>query len=516
MESCEICARLPSASTDQDHGPESDSPQLDQSALPPEVWAEIFKGLSGCHLLRVRLVCHRWKDIVDSSSTLLAKYYVFFFCDIHDERSITLPPATNAHFEKVTMAVVCSWWPSFCQRLVELEFTRCEINVSVLLEMLKQIPNLKCLALSWEYCDIEPLVDCSVAVDFSLNKLEKLKLADVKSTEIFKVFQQLCCNLKSLNITWCCNRDFQHSMEIAKLVKGLQNTLEELTINGIDKVLIEVMKFDQLRLKKLALSELQPTSQIPGLIVQLCRLHPSLEHLDFMDSRLLFNKTQLNEMSQLLSNLKFLSYCLGSKPEHVDLTFLSNMPKLEILSFDGRTINNKSVLPDYRPNLKELHLEAIFFQDNSFQMCLEKMPNIQAIHIEGCSMDSWLHFLKVLGSLKHLRELKLHNMFPKETTRCYFDDLTALKSLILYSCKMSQDLLATLLSRCPSLHKLHMTLVKDALKDDVRRVICWKLPRLNELRVTMYIEVEGVERASRTDIRVVFDSLEQLRSAVTE
>ncbi|KAL1376194.1 hypothetical protein pipiens_017038 [Culex pipiens pipiens] len=166
--------------------------------------------------------------------------------------------------------------------------------------------------------------------------------------------------------------------------------------------------------------------RIPGLIVQLCRLHPSLEHLDVLDNQFWFNKTQLNEMSQLLSNLKFLSYCLGSKPE------------------------------------------------------------------------------------------QLHNMFPKETTRCYFDDLTALKSLILFSCKMSQDLLATLLSRCPSLHKLHMTHVTDALNDDVRRVICWKLPRLNELRVTMYIEVEGVERASRTDIRVVFDSLEQLRSAVTE
>ncbi|XP_038111656.1 uncharacterized protein LOC6038919 [Culex quinquefasciatus] len=231
-----------------------------------------------------------------------------------------------------------------------------------------------------------------------------------------------------------------------------------------------------------------------------------------MDNQFWFNKTQLNEMGQLLSNLKFLSYCLGSNPEHVDLTFLSSMPKLEILSLDGRTINNNSKLPNCRPNLRELYLEEIFFQDNSFQMCLEKMPNIQAIHIDGCSMDSWAHFLKVLGTLKHPRELKLHNMFPKETTRCYFDDLTALKSLILFSCKMSPDLLATLLSRCPSLHKLHMTHVKDALNDDVRRVICWKLPRLVELRVTMYIEVEGVERTSR--IRVVFDSLEQLKSAV--
>ncbi|XP_039444659.1 uncharacterized protein LOC120424557 [Culex pipiens pallens] len=231
-----------------------------------------------------------------------------------------------------------------------------------------------------------------------------------------------------------------------------------------------------------------------------------------MDNQFWFNKTQLNEMGQLLSNLKFLSYCLGSNPEHVDLTFLSSMPKLEILSLDGRTINNNSKLPNCRPNLRELYLEEIFFQDNSFQMCLEKMPNIQAIHIDACSMDSWAHFLKVLGTLKHLRELKLHNMFPKETTRCYFDDLTALKSLILFSCKMSPDLLATLLSRCPSLHKLHMTHVKDALNDDVRRVICWKLPRLVELRVTMYIEVEGVDRTSR--IRVVFDSLEQLKSAV--
>lgn len=257
MESCEMCARHPSASTDEDTGPgsrrtlypfnvkRSDSPQLDQSALPPEVWTEIFKRLSGCHLLRVRLVCHRWKGIVDSSSVLLAKYYVFFFRDIYDEPS-DLPTATNAHFEHVDIAAVGSWWPSFCQRLVELEFTRCKINVSVLLDMLKQIPNLKYLALSWELCDRKQLVDCPVAVDFTLNKLEKLKLEDVKSAEIFKVFQQLCCTLKSLNITWCCNRDFHHSVEIAKFVNGLQNTLAELTINDIDEVLIEVIKFDRI------------------------------------------------------------------------------------------------------------------------------------------------------------------------------------------------------------------------------------------------------------------------------
>lgn len=240
--------------------------------LPPETWTEIFAHLSAGQLLKMRRVCRRWRELATAAAVLRAKLAVTFPrtfpVDVDYAPYPALLPVGKVSFEQVLVVGVCSWWPTFGPGLVEFRIRGCSLERPVLVGFLKHTPNVRVL----ELADIRCSGEWRDTDGVDLGKLENLWLVDfAKGLSIFGN-----CNLKVLGFTW--EGIDVSTLEFVNFVGRFQDTLEELYFTASEDILVELMKLQRLKLKKLLLNSFAFENN--QLIIDLCRKQPLLEWLD--------------------------------------------------------------------------------------------------------------------------------------------------------------------------------------------------------------------------------------------
>ncbi|XP_038105609.1 uncharacterized protein LOC119765565 [Culex quinquefasciatus] len=472
----------------------------DLPELPGEVWTEMFRDMSADQLLRMRLVCRRWRDIVTGSPALMAKLTVSFRGrKFKPDYLLPVSKASLRSFEGIDGR----WWESFGQGLVEIEIKSRQyedsprIKLAGVLKMLKHTPNLRRLELGGCY-----LIDKhSVSADYCLEKVEKLVLDNIQNhAGRLKIFRKICPNVKSLVITWFEEDAVVDPVEVAKFVKGYRSGLEELEVNCLDQCLTELLKLDCLNLKKLSLTYNTPEEKEfkdDRKLMKLLRMHPSLEYLD-VQGMLTFNNRNgmmLNELGQLLPNLKFLSIYAS----HVDPSFLHQIVKLQTFKMRGReksltSIRSSTFTDESHPNLRELHLTNVHLND---EHVLDTLPNLRILSLKKCKLDNWRAFLTALSALPLLQNLKLdiykvackptpHTLHPKALTNLRYFKFTSHNTA---TKDTAEHMLVTLVTMVPNLWELHLKYIE--LGPEVLGAIFLNLTQLKRF-VTSGCDTESV------------------------
>uniref|UniRef100_A0A1Q3EW38 F-box domain-containing protein n=1 Tax=Culex tarsalis TaxID=7177 RepID=A0A1Q3EW38_CULTA len=435
----------------------------DSPELPTEVWIEVFRNLSCNELLKMRQVCRRWRDIVTGCPALMGKLTVTF-----RKRKVDpdyLLPVRKASFKAINR--IEPWWQSFGQNVVEIKIQRCDYEADVrikfehVLEILQQAPNLQ----RFELIGCTLIDKHSAGVDFRLEKLETLVLDNISNHEgRLKVFRELCPNVKSLKFLWEDDETVVDSLEVAEFVQRAQNSLEELEVYCSKQFLAEMLKFERLKLKKLTAHEpleVEALVEDDRKLLELFRMHPTLEYLDIREI-VTFNDSDgmmLNELGQLLQELKFLSICAS----HVDLSFLLPIVKLQTLNLFGEgkrfaTIHS-SASGERHSNLRELHLSRAHLPDIGLLSLNTALPNLRVLSLTGCKIGKWSAFLEALCDLALLQHLTLDISKVDETTRSFFSPkaLTSLKYLAYTKRnKTTNEMLIELVTMCPGLQELKL------------------------------------------------------------
>ncbi|KAL1395640.1 hypothetical protein pipiens_011109 [Culex pipiens pipiens] len=487
--------------------------QPDLPELPTEIWIEVFRNLPGGRLPKVRLVCRRWRDIVDGCPALLAKITVAFcsrtaYQKVNPDR---LLPVTKASF--VSIKRIGSWWHSFGPGLTEIKIEHFEmerfhlIELSDLLGMLRHTPNLRRFA----------LIGCilngkrSGRPDFRLNKLETLILEDILDlAKYLKVFRKLFSKspVKALKITWSDSAGYTAAAEPDDMLEDFQTTLEELTVNCSDSLLLQIIYLDLTELKKLTLIREGVVDN--SLLMDLCEIHQSLEYVDISDM-MAFNEENapmLIKIGQLLPKLQFLSIFAT----HVDISFLSNSPKLQTFELYGVEHDFKliqsSSFPEKHQNLKQLDLSVIKIPANFAQQWFATLPNLRILSLTACKIACWSDFLAALQSLELLEMLSLETTEAGETGPSASPNkpLTRLRYLK-YSMhnEISDDAFRALLEVCSSLRELKLEYVLRG--EAVMSAICRNLPQLRKLTMVTCPISDVMENYIRQHCR----SLEELK-----
>lgn len=243
-----------------------------QYDLPPELWPRIFAHLPPQQLLSLRLVCRRWKAIVDRELPLWDRI------SIHVPDGVTLdarfrmkscaPSVTCLKLTRAQIVTVGSWWRPLGERLTCIEMRDCRVALGTLLKMLRCTPNLRRLSLRYTAftCKEEPLVNF---------KLEKMEDLDLYFEELFEIYVRIFPRLRrfsydQLETNWDGIRD--------RLIQSMQGTLQHLGFYPTAKLLQAMTSMDLLRLSSVTLfTHMQDHDQHDA--ARLCRIQPSLEQL---------------------------------------------------------------------------------------------------------------------------------------------------------------------------------------------------------------------------------------------
>lgn len=257
-----------------------------QLTLPSELWTEVFGSLSAWDLLKVRLVCHRWRKLVNGSSTLRRKLVVqfpeFIMMD-RDYAPSNLPPASVVMFSRAKIATVGSWWTSFGAGVVHLTMNRCNVLLPNMLSLLKLTPNLKELHLSDIL--IDTLDEAPAMADFRMEQMELLHIDLNYHGQNLGVFLELCPNLKDLALLCELYSDeFKNLLQqLPSYLRKISATLESLQVIKTEHLLAELCCLDLPKLKRLHLNKCESRCKNNRALVEICRTHPTLEVLDIED-----------------------------------------------------------------------------------------------------------------------------------------------------------------------------------------------------------------------------------------
>lgn len=237
--------------------------------LPPEVWEQIFRHLKGTQLLKVRLVCHRWKAIVDRDRSLWTEMRIttlpVFSTDAQPLGEV-MPPAPAVSLRSKKIETLNSWL--FGERLTSIRLFGCDVTLKALVEMLRRCPNLVRLHLDMVTftCTKEPDV-----VDFQLVQMEELER--IGYAHVFDVYLGLFPHLRKLVLD--CDLSWRNSAENeARFISTVQRTLESLQFSPIPYLLQRMSEMTDLRLKQVHLLMSHEQNA-----VELSRLQPSLEEM---------------------------------------------------------------------------------------------------------------------------------------------------------------------------------------------------------------------------------------------
>ncbi|XP_038105044.1 uncharacterized protein LOC6050204 [Culex quinquefasciatus] len=432
--------------------------------LPPELWELIFAHLAGKRVLVMRLVCHRWKTIVDRKRSLWNTLSVCVRYSTTNERfhPESLPPVTGFCVNWSTIEDVDCWWPSFGERLTRIKLGYGSVTLNLVVGMLRHTPNLTHLHLSRfrETSEEEPVVD------FQLERMEELYL----EYSICDAFVETFPRLRNLKMD--LNEGYQEIT--ARLMNFVQGTLEELDFKATPYLMKEIAKMERLKLK---------TLRFKGgceFAVQLSRIQPSLEKIFLI---LKASTPDFCEIGKNLPDLKQLSVLID-RQGLLEPSFLANMSQLQKLSLENYLFTMQlNFGPLKCPNLVELKLNQFHLVANSLPTFLAGSKNLQKLSLDSCVLESLLELfttLVELPSLRHL-ELKYLRMLNNDFNISTFQLTTNLESLHLSDCEnltnKMVDWLATSSCRMKEVRLYRMPQVNDA----TIRNMCVKLPRLKKL-----------------------------------
>ncbi|XP_039432681.1 uncharacterized protein LOC120415277 [Culex pipiens pallens] len=473
--------------------------------LPPELWITIFRHLDNLSMLEVRSTCHRWKDIVDLNLCLRQNFNIEF------ERNFTMDqryypgnlfPAPSASLRDAKIITVDAWWPSFGPGLTVLSLGGCEIALPTLLGMLKETANLTELILvGIKYTSVE-----EIKVDFRLEKLR-----DLSCESVFDVFIDIFPRLRYLNLTTMSEHEEDRA---CRLLQSVQSTLTELTCY-----------FSPSMLERIAsMSQLYPTHVFhlgeKKTVVQLCQIKMFQESIE--DFCVTADNAALCEIGRNLRKLKSLRVDIESDETTFVPSFLAEMTRLSRLYLFGKPADNTQLVNFGRfrsPNLANLHLYFLRIVAGSLHSYLSQCPNIQAINMVNCVVDSWADiFAPRFASLRrlyleqitatqngasipnlacNLQELRISKSgIPIQVLIQFILRCPQLEILNFYFMENITDELVLVLDRLPKLRKF--SIYKGALTDISVDFIIEKCPRL-------VVDISGDQMISKTGNRRLKD-----------
>lgn len=250
--------------------------------LPAKLWCRVFRYLTVVQLRRVRLTCAHWKRLVDGDPTLMERVALRFpngtNIDAKYRPKCVPPAARGAKFYECKISTVEPWWPDIGRNLTGLSLERCFVVISTLLSMLQRAPNLKRLVLDGVK---HPPIFASTVVDFQLEQLEELTLANVVDLELLNLFCKLRSPLKKLvfNYAFPAGSSKTSPKPLIRCVQDTEDTLEELRAPFNAPLMEALPTMGRLRLKRAAYSWGWGVAPILGF----CKLQPALEELDISE-----------------------------------------------------------------------------------------------------------------------------------------------------------------------------------------------------------------------------------------
>lgn len=498
--------------------PRTDAPSEDGVAeespiYPSEIWEHIFQNLAGLQLLRSRLVCRRWRDIITECPSLTAKLKVCLGkmneeeYTLEDDRQAPfwLPPVRDISISNYEIVTVNSWWPAAGQKLTHLTLYSCRLEATLLFSMLGQTPNLRSLHLQKVQLSRvgeaeEPLL--------RLSNLRDLRLED---PYMLRHVERMFPRLRDLCVWKVVGLDLDR---LVQSVHALQDTLEGFKIKFAKEdpradILQELTKMDRLHLKRTSFH------LRPGFVwkdyVSFLRVQPQLEEIVIYGVGLA-HASLLSEVGKALPRLKSLTCRIRA---NFEMGFLRHMPNLERLEVRGKPDDDDDDYPEARltssgsPSLHELVMSLVIIQ-GVFVEFLEQSPMLCSVALEDCSVDFGISGGTDLKQLRILRltdyemnstpspdllirrcpaleEVELNGLGDESTVLFALQHLKRLRKLTLRNCCIDDEFAGQFLGHATSLEML--TIGSDVLSSDFSY---W----VKNLKIRV---VEIMDRETKTD-----------------
>ncbi|XP_038104675.1 uncharacterized protein LOC6045626 [Culex quinquefasciatus] len=422
---------------------------------PPEIWEHIFRHLTGLQILRTRLVCRRWRDIIAGCPLLLRKLRIRFdnrrYRELVDD--FPLLPITEASILEYSVVVAPDWWPWVSQKLTHLTLFDCGVKVSLLLGMLQQTSNLRCLKIRECFLEgiAEPNVQFPQLEELTLDKVEYDHYDDNEYTNLLDIFEKIFPRLRDLRIRKIGENGFNVE-RLVPAIRALASTLDALEMDfaGVN-VLRDLPELTRTRLRRISV-HVDPYFELDRWS-RFFRAQPLLDDLVIFTTNLATNM-MVCDIGRAVSNLKRLKL-------HVTNTFstdfLEFMPNLEYFELHGEVFEDILLYKRGSPRLTELHLRDV--EVNGFWPFLNLSPLLRRIVLHGCTLNFQTSNVRVL---RNIRTLEIDE-----------DSNVPLK------------MLKALLRKCPSLEEFSFGCAED-YPDSVPLLICERLKRLRKLSLRGY------------------------------
>ncbi|KAL1381143.1 hypothetical protein pipiens_013677 [Culex pipiens pipiens] len=423
-------------------------PKLANVHLPPEIWEHIFRFLPGFQLLRLRLICRHWNDVIAGSASLMGRFH---FCVTGRGRQGRMtrdyaPPGLNTMVTQVVVRKfriegVGAWFRDIAPRLTELHLIDCDLSVGVLFGMLRLTLNLKSLVLNFLR------FTGSGEPEFRLNRLTYLFFDHVgDNTEdghhVLDGFERMAPCLETLDLG--INIESK-KVEVLEWIRTMQASLRNLQLRREPYIMEGLCQLKELRLTLVSLNAIFPDDL--ELWTRFCRMQPHVEILTITTN----DAEILAETGRLLPKLRHLALIV---PGPIEVSFLATMPLLDYLEITGSNVYpvaKVSFLSHSCPSMEQFVLKNVETKD-VFQF-LYQSPKLARMHLVDCSLEYYP---------------VLYRNFPK------------LISLTLDSIRCPIYLLDAVSNQCPKLEELHLFGLRYP-DDDVVREFCKKLKLLKKL-----------------------------------
>uniref|UniRef100_A0A8D8GZ82 (northern house mosquito) hypothetical protein n=1 Tax=Culex pipiens TaxID=7175 RepID=A0A8D8GZ82_CULPI len=399
--------RSPSCSSDED---EDSAPH----PYPPEIWEAIFRHLTGLQLLRMRLVCRRWRDIVTSCPPLMAQFRIVLEnMDLVDEdgdhfdndasidrnfdASCVLPVTTVGFRDYCIHDAIDSWWAWFGLKLTHITMFRCQLELAVLFSMLRQSPALRSLNLCGTW-----LLE-GAELNFRLDGVEEVSLEHVRYDgegeliNLLDVLGEIFPRLKRLRV-----RAVKRPLNVGGLlrtVRALHGTLEgfELDEPGAVDVLRDL---SMLRLRSVSI-HVGPEF-VWHSMARFFRVQPLIEEL-IVYAKDMQNEEVLCDIGRAVPKLRRLT--VRDVPE-ISADFLNLMPNLECLKVVGSNLYAGTVAMGNsgNPRLKELCIKHCSI--TGFMKYLDRSPQIRSVVLGDSYLEDVEEVPSEAGPNAQLRSLE--------------------------------------------------------------------------------------------------------------
>lgn len=399
--------RSPSCSSDED---EDSAPH----PYPPEIWEAIFHHLTGLQLLRMRLVCRRWRDIVTSCPPLMAQFKIVLEnMDLVDEdgdhfdndasidrnfdASCLLPVTTVGFRDYCIYDAIDSWWVWFGLKLTHITMFRCQLELAVLFSMLRQSPALRSLNLCGTW-----LLE-GAELNFRLDGVEEVSLEHVRydgegeRINLLDVLGEICPRLKRLRI-----RAIKRPLNVGGLmrtVRALAGTLEGFELD--EPAAVDVLRdLSMLRLRSVSI-HVGPEF-VRHSMARFFRVQPLIEEL-VVYAKDLQNEQVLCDIGRAVPKLRRLT--VRDVPG-ISADFLNLMPNLECLKVVGSNLyaGTVAMANSGNPRLKELCIKHCSI--TGFMKYLDRSPQIRSVVLGNSCLEDVEEVPSEAGPNAQLRSLE--------------------------------------------------------------------------------------------------------------